>query len=134
MDATGECFITVWELSMRRDMRMLDLLLPAHRAPHIVHGVVNGQQHLTGFQFGHAWIEVEGVCIDGCTGSVITKEVYYKAGNITDVTRYRLAEALAEVEAKGHAGPWVERYELVIDPDGREGTVEDGEVQWRKQA
>ncbi len=57
-----------------------------------------------GKEFGHAWIETNGVVID--KGRPLVKDVYYAIGKIRDVRRFEIKEALAFSLEEKHFGPW----------------------------
>ena len=78
----------------------------------LVHGRVHGQGPLTGYTFGHAWVELNDFVLDFSNGgSLITnKEEYYAAGKISETIKYGWDEILDHVEKTRHSGPWDERF------------------------
>jgi hypothetical protein len=72
----------------------------------LVHGLVTGQANIKGMVYAHAWCELDNTVIDPSTGLVISKELYYKLGKITDTFRYNLLEKLKISLKLGHYGPW----------------------------
>lgn len=86
-------------------------MLDSHRTIpdlRLVHGTVTSNKELG--PFGHAWIEIGDVVIDGSNDSsfVGRKEDYYKRGAIQDVVSYEPQEALSQMSESGTFGPWHE--------------------------
>jgi len=64
-------------------------------------------------EYGHAWVEQAitdefVLCIDGNTGDVIPKHLYYRVGGIQeeDCYSYTPNEARAKMRKFKHYGPW----------------------------
>jgi DNA topoisomerase IB len=77
----------------------------------LVHGEVAGQGALAGTNFGHAWVEHNGMVIDKSNGRDIRIPVvvYYAIGGIDRIDnthRYTWDQASNKIEATGHWGPW----------------------------
>ena len=96
-EAAGKFFI---DNSMHGNSRML-----------LVHGEVAGQGALKGTNFGHAWVEHNGMVIDKSNGRdiEIPISVYYALGRIDrigNVYKYTWDQASKKIESTGHWGPW----------------------------
>ena len=76
----------------------------------LCHGTCTGNGPIEGIEFGHAWVEYGNVCIDKANGKngVFEKSVYYEAGTVRDVRRYKPSEVRRMMRKHKHAGPWDE--------------------------
>jgi len=102
--ATGNCFEAA-----------LDYLLMHYDASLVlVHGIVSGQQRLTGRRFCHAWCERGDIVYDYSNGRqiVMPREVYYRIGQIKhdQCCFYTQQQARACCLHHETYGPWDERY------------------------
>jgi hypothetical protein len=85
----------------------------------LVHGILYGKDDLTGWIYGHAWIELGDVCMQPVVqdkdktyglGFINRKEVFYELYKIDEkmVRRYKIKEVF-ELSAKYKTyGPWHE--------------------------
>lgn len=83
---------------------------------YLVHGEVEGQEHLAGVRFGHAWIEQGEDCIEVSMGRfvVVPKILYYNLGQIygheppwePNIHRYTPVETVINILKYKHWGPW----------------------------
>lgn len=73
-----------------------------HGYPTLTSGDFKGQM------YGHAWVELEklGLVIDGGTGTVCVRNLYYQAGKITIYTRHTELEAAKLCVKHENYGPW----------------------------
>lgn len=97
--ATGNCFENAFDLV---NEQMHDALL-CHGRPTLTGGAYEGM----GYQ--HAWVEINGHCIDGNYTNVVTrKDVYYAAGQIDEsrVKKYTRAEIRSLAVMHLTKGPW----------------------------
>jgi hypothetical protein len=98
--AKGDCFMVAWRM-------VLD-----HKHLTLAHGTAVGQGKIEGIHHAHAWCEYEedGIrwCVDHSNGKEITfpAVIYYRIGQIYDVTLYERETALATAVRLGHFGPW----------------------------
>lgn len=106
MEATGDCYVVAG-----------NLVTGFGEVPEgavLCHGTAVGQEQIEGIEFGHAWVEYlcpatgMPVVIDKANGNDLTLPavVYYKVGEIRDVTRYKPQEARAMMLKHKHYGPW----------------------------
>lgn len=79
----------------------------------LCHGTATGTGNgIKGRKFGHAWCEfvgdVETLVIDYSNGNraVLPKPLYYKVGQVCDVSRYTLDEVRRMMIEHKHYGPW----------------------------
>ena len=65
----------------------------------LVQGEVTGQGAIKGIKYGHSWVEVGNTVIDksGSRNIKMSKDTYYKLGNITRVKKYKTNEVLKNV-------------------------------------
>ena len=90
---------------------IMDQSLSGERGLVLVHGEVAGQGALNGVNFGHAWVEHNGMVIDKSNGRdiKIPVQVYYALGRIDrigNIHRYTWEQASAKIASTGHWGPW----------------------------
>ena len=76
----------------------------------LVHGMVNGQGHLEGYRYGHAWVEAGNTVMDYANGRKleIPKDLYYRIGGIDpkDNHYYDMMQAIKWMMKTKHWGPW----------------------------
>jgi hypothetical protein len=99
-DGLGDCYKAAWEAIGRFSDRSGWALC---------HGTVTGTGgEVLGEDYGHAWIEGDGWVIDESNGAdrAVPRDVYYRVGNVRDVTRYKPTEAAAVALRHSTYGPW----------------------------
>ena len=89
----------------------MDQSLFGEKGMTLVHGEVAGQGPLEGINFGHAWVEHNGMVIDKSNGRdiKIPVQVYYALGQIDHIDnthRYTWDQANKKIASTGHWGPW----------------------------
>lgn len=98
----GNCFDAAYDYMMSNSHTMPNLK--------VVHGIVQGQGPLHGWEFTHAWNENNGEVIDTANGKEIriAKEFYYMLGNIKEdkCHYYDFNETLKKANEHVHKGPW----------------------------
>jgi hypothetical protein len=98
----GNCFDAAYDYMMSNSSTMPNLK--------IVHGMVQGQGPLHGWEFTHAWNENDGEVIDTSNGKEmkIAKEFYYMLGNIkeNECHYYDFNETLKKANEHVNKGPW----------------------------
>lgn len=88
----------------------------------IVHGlpIGRGVDNL-GKRYWHAWVELNGKCYDFSHGNraIVPAELYYSLGKIDPnlTLRFTVSEAVAEMEARKHYGPWVDNFDDYSEVD-----------------
>jgi DNA topoisomerase IB len=90
---------------------LMDQSLFGEKGMTLVHGEVAGQGPLEGINFGHAWVEHNGMVIDKSNGRdiKIPVQVYYALGQIDRIDnthRYTWDQANKKIASTGHWGPW----------------------------
>lgn len=92
--------------------------------------LVHGQPYLTRApytQFGHAWVETNGLVIDVANGHHVELpvDVYYALGRINPQTcyRYQAPEVRDAIVSTGHWGPWEKKR----TDEGRKSSRANGE-------
>ena len=90
---------------------LMDQSLFGEKGMTLVHGEVAGQGPLEGINFGHAWVEHNGMVIDKSNGRdiKIPVQVYYALGQIDRIDnthRYTWGQANKKIASTGHWGPW----------------------------
>lgn len=103
MTGDGDCFEVAGRMALDRAMSKEHD--PSFR---VCHGQPTGTGKLAGQVFHHAWVEIGDIVIDQSNGRnyVGRREDYYRAGNITQVSRYTAHEARALMLQTEHFGPW----------------------------
>lgn len=92
----------------------------------MVHGILHGRGELSGWTYGHAWLEVGDVVFQpvrqqgGKTyglGFVSRKETFYETYKVdeTKLVKYTKDEALKVSVKTGNFGPW---HDLGLGPEG----------------
>lgn len=104
MNATGDCYEAAGKYMMDNCMMGGCNLI-------LVHGEVQGQGHLDGVTYGHAWVLDGGTVIDVSNGRnlQLPQEIYYAIGqidNIGNVHEYTWEEARRLIVDFEHWGPW----------------------------
>lgn len=90
---------------------LMDQSMFGEKGMTLVHGEVAGQGALEGTNFGHAWVEHNGMVIDKSNGRDIRVpiQVYYALGQIDRIDnthRYTWIQARKKIASTGHWGPW----------------------------
>jgi hypothetical protein len=95
----GDCYIVAGQEALNRSY---------NDKAFVCHGSVVGQGRILGVKYTHAWIEFNGLVIDKSNGNdvTMTKEIYYKIGNVSDIKRYSFKEARDKMIETGHFGNW----------------------------
>jgi len=82
---------------------------PFDQGWYLCHGVVTGQAgNVKGIQYAHAWLENGEAVFDYSNGAIVilSKAEYYRIGNIANVVRYSVREALKIALETGTYGCW----------------------------
>ena len=107
----GDCF----EANGRYLMEHGEIAYPPRDSMRLVHGEVTGQGRLEGINFGHAWIEYDGVdeamVLDLSNGKhmEVPRRFYYAMGGIAENDNmhvYDYDEVAEKIRRYQHWGPW----------------------------
>lgn len=112
---TGNCFEIHVEILV--DMVKTKQDLKKYR---LVHGSVYNE--ITG-RHPHCWIEIDDkICRDMSNGLdvTMTKEDYYRIGQIQDVKKYTFKQMRLNLLRSGHYGQWNSNEDLFYDEKGDE--------------
>jgi len=106
MNATGDCYEAAGKYMMMKCQLGGDCT-----NLRLVHGEVQGQGHLDGVTYGHAWVLDGGTVIDVSNGRnlQLPQEIYYAIGqidNIGNIHEYTWEEARRLIVDFEHWGPW----------------------------
>lgn len=81
-------------------------LLRNNKKAILCHGIVTGFGEIEGIEYGHAWIEYDGMSRDCTLNKEIPSIIYRKVGRARNVIEYTLEEANEMVLKSGIFGPW----------------------------
>lgn len=82
----------------------------------LVHARVQGRGAISGYTFGHAWVEHDGLVYDNSNGAgmVLTVERYYELARPSDIHRYDLDDVIKHIGKTDHCGPWAKSLQGVL--------------------
>jgi ribosomal protein L37AE/L43A len=111
----GDCYFVAGNIAMKRSFPKISAKYPISEftgTPYVIHAEVSGQGQLSGFRYGHAWVEDDLYVYDLSNGReiVFPKQLYYAMGNVTTVSpqfyKYTFGEAVKKMVDSGHYGYW----------------------------
>lgn len=110
-EANGDCYVVAGRM-VALDHAPDDAVL--------CHGTCTGNGPIAGVEFGHAWVEWQGMVIERSNGhdAVLPRDIYYEAGECREIVRYTPAEARRMMQMFGHFGPWEGRFAQKEATDG----------------
>ncbi|MGP8216486.1 MAG: hypothetical protein ACLQQ4_13035 [Bacteroidia bacterium] len=104
----GNCFEANYKAILKK---------PFNRGWYLCHGIVTGQGgNVKGVQYVHAWLENDETVFDHSNGKVLImlKADYYRIGNIVNVVRYSVSEALEMALEVGTYGCWDKLFDKYL--------------------
>lgn len=111
----GDCYFVAGNIALKRSFPKISAKYPISEftgTPYVIHAEVSGQGQLSGFRYGHAWVEDDLYVYDLSNGReiVFPKQLYYAMGNVTTVSpqyyKYTFDEAVKKMVDSGHYGYW----------------------------
>lgn len=109
-DGKGDCYEVAASITLSAISRVFrgKYSLEPGAQPMLVHGTVVPLLIHGVPRHGHAWVEVDGKCIDYGNGHEVKMDrmTYYLLGCVQDVVRYTPEQARRKVLEYEHYGPW----------------------------